>query len=1123
MEAGVERGLTPLVGRQKELALLRERLAEARTGRGQIVLLAGEPGVGKSRLLLEFQQSAGAGDVSWLAGRSVSFGDQMAYLLIIDLLKGLFRIEERDNSTAISARIEAEVTALGDELRSAVPLLKHLLSIATGSDEVLAADAQERRVKTFEAIRNLVLKKAQRRPLVILIEDLHWVDRTSEDLLVSLADSLAMAPVMMLLSYRPEYRNPFPERSFISRLTLQHLTDEESLEMASRVLSVTHLPEELRKLVTAKTEGNPFFVEEMLKSLLETGALQPRQGTDQALKTGSQIEVPDTIQDLIMGRINRLEEAPRRILQLAAVIGREFAVSLLAGLADVKEPLVESLQKLKTLELIYDRSLFPEHTCFFKHALTQEVAYESLLQERRKELHRLVAGAVEKLYSSQLPQFYGVLAYHYEQGEEWERAFDYLRRAAEQSRGVGAHREEASQLSRAMAIAQRLERPAVVTELQGQRGTARVKAGMWEEARPDLETALQELPSENLGRRAELLSSLAAACFWGLDLPQMRKCAEEGHALAEQAGRNDLVADLLAWLGASRQAQGDLASATDFFERALAKGGGYCSAVLGTYALTSYFSGRLTEAVQRAQESAEAFRSVGDTFAATFAHPHLGLALAASGRYSEATRVFEEARQLGVKHELWTFHARAIALSAGFHLDVFDFKGNELLAEEARERAGSVGFHPSQVSANLDLVFNYSRRGEISQAERLVKETAALAIQVGGWHAWLWEIRLKQAHAELACARGDWPDALRWASETVSQSRAVGRTKYVTAGLETRGKALVALGRTREAIADLRSALQLARKMGDPAMSLRVANTLLATEGDDELLAEARMLAAKIIAELPTEEMRDRFRLACEGFQLGSFEPGPKPLALNPTVSSGADDLYGATNWSVVLQSGERESTPARAALTKLCETYWYPLYVFIRRQGQKPEDTRDLVQGFFALVQQRDYFQDVERARGKFRSFLLIALKRFMANTWDRTKRPAPAEGVESLSINEEDTETRYLAEEVDNLPPEKAYERQWAMTLLQQVLDRLEAEFFAVGSNRTFRELKIFLSGEKSPTVYTEIGQKLGMGEGAIKLEVQRLRRRYRELLRTEISSTVTSPDGIDDEFRQLFAALA
>ena len=353
------------------------------------------------------------------------------------------------------------------------------------------------------------------------------------------------------------------------------------------------------------------------------------------------IEVPDTIQDLIMSRIDRLEEAPRTVLQLASVIGREFAVSLLEGIAQQKEPLVESLQKLKSLELIYDRSLFPEHTCFFKHALTQEVAYESLLPERRKELHHLVAGAVEKLYSSRMPEFFAVLAYHYERGERWERALDYLRRAADQSRGVGAHREEAFQLSRAMVIAQRLGQPAVVTELRGQRGTARVKAGMWEEAKPDLETALRELAPENLGRRAEILSSLACACFWGLDVPGMQKCAEEGHALAEKAGRDDLVAGLLGWLGAGRQAQGDLASATNFFDRALARAGGYCSVALGNYPLTLYLSGRIPEAVQRGQEATETYRSLGDTFAAAFAHPHLGLALAASGRYSEATRVFE--------------------------------------------------------------------------------------------------------------------------------------------------------------------------------------------------------------------------------------------------------------------------------------------------------------------------------------------------------------------------------------------------------------------------------------------------------------------------------------------------
>jgi class 3 adenylate cyclase/tetratricopeptide (TPR) repeat protein len=861
LEAGLDRGLTPYVGRSKELALLRERLADARTGHGQIVLLAGEPGLGKSRLLLEFQNSLVAGEVCWLAGRSISFGSQIAYLPVIELMKRLFAMEDWEDQAKAHGQFEAEADALGEEVRPGLPFIKNLLSLDTKGEILPDMDAQQRRVKTFEALRNVIRKRAQRSPVVLVIEDLHWMDRTSQEFLVSLADSLSMASVLMVLTYRPGYQNPFPERSFITRLTLQPLSQQETISMAGQVLTVGKVPEQLSHLVLEKAEGNPFFVEEMIKSLLEAGALEHRDGSYKAVKTSAPIEVPDAIQDVIMSRIDRLEPAPRKALQLASVIGREFTIELLETISDLNEALAESLDKLKSAELIYERSVFPQCTCFFKHALTQEVAYNSLLLQRRKELHCLVAAAIEELYASRMPEFYGLLAYHYERGEEWERALNYLRRAAERCRGIDAYREEAFQLGQAMAIAERLGLTTVLTELRGQRGVAWVKCGLWAQARPDLERALEELPSGDIARRAELLSSLAGACFWGLDTAGTQRYAAEGHALAEKAGRDDLAAGLMAWLGAGQQAKGDLVSATELFERSLARGAGHCSAALANYPLALYLSGRVTEALERARDSARAFRSLSDNFAATFGHPHFGLALAACGLYTHAARVFEEARQLGQKHEIWTFHARAIAMSAGFHLEVFDFKGNERLAEEAREQARSAGFQPSVVSAGLDLVFNFARRGEVGRAELLAKETAAVAVQIGGWHQWLWQVRLQQAGAEIACAARDWRKALADAEAAVAQSRARGRAKYLVMGLETRARALTGLGRRVEAVKDLQRAVQLARKMGDPALFLRAATTLLTVAGDDSLLQETRSTAQRIRDELEPE-MRRQFESA---------------------------------------------------------------------------------------------------------------------------------------------------------------------------------------------------------------------------------------------------------------------
>jgi len=233
-------------------------------------------------------------------------------------------------------------------------------------------------------------------------------------------------------------------------------------------------------------------------------------------------------------------------------------------------------------------------------------------------------------------------------------------------------------------------------------------------------------------------------------------------------------------------------------------------------------------------------------------------------------------------------------------------------------------------------------------------------------------------------------------------------------------------------------------------------------------------------------------------------------------------ECFATTHWSVVLQAGEQASPKADAALARLCQIYWYPLYVFVRRQGQNSEDAQDLVQGFFARVLEKNYLKDADPAKGKFRSFLLIALKRFMAKEWDRANRLKRGRGHQVISLDGENTEFRYRAEPADALTPEKAFERQWALTLLDQVLGRLEAESAAAGKTELFNELKTLLSGEKGGSSYAEIGAKCGMSEGAIKVTVHRLRQRYRELLRLEIADTVGSPEEIDEEMLHLFAAL-
>ncbi len=247
------------------------------------------------------------------------------------------------------------------------------------------------------------------------------------------------------------------------------------------------------------------------------------------------------------------------------------------------------------------------------------------------------------------------------------------------------------------------------------------------------------------------------------------------------------------------------------------------------------------------------------------------------------------------------------------------------------------------------------------------------------------------------------------------------------------------------------------------------------------------------------------------------------PSDQSTTETPGQDAWFKTTHWSAVLEARQRDSAEGHAALSKLCQTYWRPLYVFIRRQGHKPEDAQDLVQGFFAQVLSKHYFSAADPEKGKFRSFLLVALKRFMANEHDRANRQKRGGGQELISLDALETESRYLSEPRDDLTPEREFERQWATELLKQALSRLKAEWGAAGKQQLFAELEVFLSGDAESGSYSEAGQRLGLSAEALRSSVYRLRRRFRELLRLEIANTVDTPEAIDEELRNLFAALS
>src|SRR5262249_27844339 len=441
-DVAVERGLTPLVGRERELATLRERFSEVKAGRGQVVGIAGEAGMGKSRLVLEFRRVlAQAGEaVTWLEGHCISFGQASPFLPLIELLRENFHIDEFDGEPEIIAKVEQGMRRMGG-LEAQIPAIRYLLSVDPGDPALAAMESTARRRQLFAALRALPIWGAQRRPLVLVVEDLHWIDTSSEEVLTFLLDAVAGVPLLLLVTYRIGYTPPFGSRSFYTTLTLHSFSETETLAMAGHVLGTAQCPAELQAALMDKAEGVPLFIEEVTKTLLDLGVLQRENGGYRLVKSPSEVHVPDTIQGIIMARLDHLGDEGKRTVQLASVIGRQFLVRLLARIAGVSERLDGLLRELQALEIIYEQGLVPEPAYIFRHAVIQDVAYNSLLIQRRKTLHRAVGEAIEELYPDRLAEHDAELAHHFSQGERWDKALAYCRQAGEKALAQSAYRE----------------------------------------------------------------------------------------------------------------------------------------------------------------------------------------------------------------------------------------------------------------------------------------------------------------------------------------------------------------------------------------------------------------------------------------------------------------------------------------------------------------------------------------------------------------------------------------------------------------------------------------------------------------------------------------------------------
>jgi class 3 adenylate cyclase/tetratricopeptide (TPR) repeat protein len=456
LQAAARRGLTRFVGRDAEVEQLRRAQQLADDGRGQVAAIVGEAGVGKSRLVYELTHSHRLQGWLVLESASVSYGKATSYLPVIDLLKGYFKIQDRDDLREIREKVTGKLLTLDEALKPTLPALLALLDVLIDDPAWQTLDPGQRRQRTLDAVRLLLLREAREQPLLLIFEDLHWIDSETQALLDGLVESLGSARLLLLVNYRPEYQHGWGSKTYYyGQMRLDALPPESAGELLEALLGDDPGLAPLKQLLVKR--GNPFFLEETVRTLLETKALAGERGRYRLTQPVQAIQVPPTVQVMLAARIDRLLPEDKHLLQIASVVGKDVPLALLQAIAELPdETLRGGLDHLQAAEFLYETRLFPDLEYTFKHALTHEVAYGSLLHDRRRQLHAAIVEAMEHHYAGRLSEQAERLAHHAVRGEAWEKAVTHLWQAGRNARARSAYRQAVAFLEQAVETLTRL-------------------------------------------------------------------------------------------------------------------------------------------------------------------------------------------------------------------------------------------------------------------------------------------------------------------------------------------------------------------------------------------------------------------------------------------------------------------------------------------------------------------------------------------------------------------------------------------------------------------------------------------------------------------------------------------
>src|SRR3984893_12359903 len=765
LQMSTRRGLSRFVGRDREIEEMKRALERAKGARGQVVAAMGEAGLGKSRLIYEFKVIAGGGCLA-LEAFSVSHAKASAYLPLIDLLKNYFEITVEDDERKRREKITGKVLALDRTLEDTLIYLFSLLGVSDANDPLAQMDPQIRQRRTLEAVKRLLLRERFNQPLIVIFEDLHWIAAGTQALLNLLVDVLATARILLLVNYRPEYRHEWGYKTYYTQLRLDPLGKESGGELLTALLGDGVELGPLKRMIIEKTEGNPFFMEETVQVLLDEGALV-RNGTVKLTKALGDLKIPPTVQGILAARIDRLPAVEKDLLQALAIMGKEFRLGLVkrvVGKPDAE--LQRMLSDLQLGEFIYEQPAFPDVEYTFKHALTQEVAYNSVLVERRKLLHERAGQALEAMFAEQLDDHLSELASHYRRSDNVAKAVEYLRLAAEQAVERSAYAEAAADLKAAITLVGALpegpDRLRVELALHITEGSvATVLHGI---GSPERERAFERVCeiSERLRDTTSLLrgSILLSFIYTARGEPlRAREICSRHLELAEQSGAVEILAPAHWLIEISTLFSGDLKGALrlsrEWMERFEAAPEGAfpinMSVTVSQHcSLAVHLQGGILEALKLGQESLGRARALNHQFTLGMVLIHIAWLYQVRREPETVREIAEAAMALGEEHGFpeWLewgrwLHGWALA-------ELGDTERGVAEMEAGIARFVSVGGVPRQTFTSAMLAKGYGKLGRIDQAIAMLDDQRA-RIQRSGER--LEEAELYRVKGELLYAR----------------------------------------------------------------------------------------------------------------------------------------------------------------------------------------------------------------------------------------------------------------------------------------------------------------------------------------------------------------------------------